>query len=329
MDDPQADVEPRDASPPVLFGVATRSERVSPSGPDLVSQLGRRLSEIEIRMEKLAERFDQLEFVIVEQFEPGMTPSGDARRGNLRERLDRIEEVLGLLSQSGEERPAPAEASHAALGQTKWEAAAASLAETAAVHAERFGAVEARLDGLADLFESFAGDARGRHHALLETLEKLAQRPMPAPDLTAQHRSFAGFATALQVTLDRLDGAVAEILAGFASLAARLETLEAPHSGQDAPVDGVTRVGRDIGDGFMALCDRIGALTDVVAGAAERKSSAETAALSDRLEALSAVLSASIGDAAVGQRLVMEDALRDLRIAVAEIAAENRRLRIS
>jgi hypothetical protein len=179
------------------------------------------------------------------------------------------------------------------------------------------------------VFETFAGEARGRHDDLLAAFERAMHRPMPAPDLTMQHRSFAGFATALQVALDRLDSAVESILAGLGDMAARLDALETPRAPEAARAAEASRVAVDLGARLAALCDRIGTLTDVVASAAERREAAEAAALSERLDALGEVLSASVENAALGNREAMERTLRDLRFAVAEIAAENQRLRIA
>jgi hypothetical protein len=184
--------------------MAMQSPPETGSTSDGEARLGQRLSEIETRIEKLAERFDQLEFVIVEQFEPGMSGTGDLPSGNLRDRLDRIESVLGLLSQGAEEQPvaAPAAVADAPVpaGIERRETFAARLEEVDSAQSIRADAAEARLDGMTQALDILSAEARGRHQDLRAAFEKAMNRPPPAPDMTMQHRSFAGFATALQVT---------------------------------------------------------------------------------------------------------------------------------
>ena len=295
--------------------------------PEEGGRLAERLSEIETRIERLAERFDQLEFVIVEQFEPGMTQAGDLPHGNLRERLDRIEAVLGLLSQGGEDRPVPGPVPTA--GGPQVDGLLDRLSDIAAAQAQRSEAVESRLHMTMQALDSMATETRGRSEALFAALEGAMRRPMPAPDLTMQHRSFAGFATALQVTLDRLDGAVARLLDGFGSVTGRLAALEARLAQTEMPAADAAPGAGDIATALAALCERIGGLTRVLAEPPNRTGDPDIGDLTMRLDALGAVLSASVEDAVHGNRAAIEETLRDLRLAVAEIAAENHRLRIA
>ena len=322
MTDPQSESEPPDDPHPILrFSGAARMPGGAPLVPEGEGSSDRLPREIETRIEKLAERFDQLEYVIVEQFEPGMSGSGDLPRGNLRDRLDRIESVLGLLSQVDDDRPAP---------QGHEDPVAERLIEAVGSQAQRADAMEARLDSLIRALDAVSAETRGRHDDLMAAFEKAMHRPMPAPDLTMQHRSFAGFATALQVTLDRMDGAVAGIVGALDGVTARLAALEARAASADMPVTEAPPAADSLGSSLDALCDRIGALTGVLAAATERKKPAEDlAALSMRIDALGAVLSASVEDAVHGNRVAIEETLRDLRLAVAEIAAENHRLQIA
>jgi hypothetical protein len=325
--DPHALSAPPGAQLPALRFTATATNAESSPAPGGDGPLALRLCEIETRIERLAERFDQLEFVIVEQFEPGMTPAGDLPHGNLRERLDRIEAVLGLLSQGREERPAYAPV--LAAGEAQVCGLFNRLSDDVAAQAQRSDAVESRLDGIVQALDAVAAEARIRSDALLAALEGAMRRPMPAPDLTMQHRSFAGFATALQVTLDRLDDAAARILGGFATVTGRLDALEARITPADRPSAAADPGAGDVATALGALCERIGALTGALAVPSQRTGEPDIGALTMRLDALGAVLSASVEDAVQGNRAAMEETLRDLRLAVAEIAAENHRLRIA
>ena len=335
MTDPRLETALSDDPPPVLR--FTPVARLSPdpalpaeteataAGPDGLDQ---RLREIETRIEKLAERFDQLEFVIVEQFEPGMTAAGELPGGNLRERLDRIEGVLGLLSQAPEELPAAETALEAEPSglAAQLDAVASRLSEMMAAQGLATDRAEARLDGLVQAFDALSGRLGDRHDELVGVVERAVTRQPPVPDLALQHRSFAGFATALQMTLRRVDDAVSTILAGVEAVAERVAALEArpaASTAAGAPASG------DLDASLGALCDRIGALTAALADAAEQRGAGDIAALSMRLDALGAVMSASLEDSLLGNRTVIEDTLRDLRLAVAEIAAENHRLRIA
>jgi uncharacterized coiled-coil protein SlyX len=467
-----------------------------------------RLGEIEARIAKLAERFDQLEFVIIEQFEPGMTEGGELPAGNLRDRLDRIEAGLGLLRRdtpatwdetmaSGNEildaaalearldeiaarladlahlaaapegaadvlaarlealenrlgtvaeeaaarhdsllsavvaesaareaalegiaaaaatrredlramlaaefearhatllsatGPAPEagdaveidaealrsdlraalaeeiDARHAAFlavlneqasasgSHAREEAVLTALAEAAeARHAALVDALnenaeaarsliaaeaaarDAALAAMAEAAESRQGDLRAalaaeietRHDTLLAALDRAMNRPAPAPDLTQQHRSFAGFATALQTTLNQFEVSVDSILERLDGMARRLEAVEARVAAPAAAPGGdATPAVSGIETSLGALSDGIGALVEVLGQRAAPAPATE--ANPAMLDQLGAVVTAVVGEAARSSQSVMDDTLRDLRLTMAEIAADSLRLR--
>jgi hypothetical protein len=154
-----------------------------------------RLREIEARIAKLAERFDQLEFIIVEQFEPGMTETGDLPAGNLRDRLDRIEAGLGLLRTETPD-----------ISATPPVGSSAEVAPGPAGLEARTGEMAARL---ADTTYGSAGAL----HARLEVLEKRLE--------TA--------AEAAAAQLDRLLSAIADGATGWDSALQAIATSHAAH----------------------------------------------------------------------------------------------------
>jgi hypothetical protein len=425
----------RDTSPLLRFSAAMRwprdrrEEPIPDEDDGLVdeSALSGRLAHIETRIGKLAERFDQLEFVIVEQFEPGMTEAGELPSGNLRDRLDRIEEGLGLLHRTPSSAPATwdetmaadedlldaaavearlddiaarlAELAEAARPQedppgsavdARLDEITARLAELAEAAQPRDGAgadaLEARLDSLDRRLETVAAEAAARHEALLTTivseggtsavaasaaaeareqallatlateaedrhaallsamiaaadarydailsaLDRAMNRPPPSPDLTLLHRGFAGFATALQTTLNQFETSVDSILARLDGMAQRLEAVEAriaaPPDPMAALTDGAPPVsGLEISLG--ALSEGIGALVRVLGtrSSGAREAEAEGA----MLDQLGALVTAAVDAAARDNRTAMDETLRDLRLALAEVAADNLRLRIA
>jgi hypothetical protein len=468
-----------------------------------------RLSEIEARIAKLAERFDQLEFVIVEQFEPGMTDGGELPAGNLRDRLDRIEANLGLLRRDApatwdEAMASDEEVLDAAMLEARLDEIAARLADLAHIGAGPEGAAEAlaarldtlerrlgevadeaaarhdsllsavtaeaaardaALEGLAaatrgdelkdilaaeiearhaallaaigpvreandtvdvealrsdlraalaeemdarhaglvaalneqaavtrasvaaetaareeegktlaeaaearhaallhavnehaetaralvaaeasaretalaamseadasreeDLKAALAAEIETRHHAILVALERAMNRPAPAPDLTQQHRSFAGFATALQTTLNQFEVSVDSILERLDALARRLEAVELRIAVPPAvPAGDAPPAVSGIETALSALSDGIGALVAVLG---QRAAPAPvTGASPAMIDQLGAAVTAAVGAAARGSQSVMDETLRDLRLTVAEIAADSLRLR--
>jgi hypothetical protein len=472
-----------------------------------------RLGEIEARIAKLAERFDQLEFVIVEQFEPGMTDGGELPAGNLRDRLDRIEAGLGLLRRDapatwdeamaseeavldaaaldarldeiaarladlahiaagpgdaadalaarldaleqrlgtvadeaaarhdsllsavtaeaaareaalegiaaaaatrrqelkdilaaeietrhasllaaigpaqeagdtvdvdiealrsdlraalaeemdarhagllaalneqaavartsvaaeaaareaeGKALAEAAEARHAALLQAVTEHAETARALVAAEAAAREAALaampEAEATREADLKAALVAEIDTRHDAILLALDRAMSRPAPAPDLTQQHRSFAGFATALQTTLNQFEVSVDSILERLDGMARRLEAVEAriPAPAAAPAADAAPAVS-GIETSLGALSDGIGALVEVLGQRAAP--SPVTEADPAMIDQLGAAVTAAIGEAARGSQSAMDETLRDLRLTVAEIAADSLRLR--
>jgi hypothetical protein len=301
-----------------------------------------RLADIDSRIGKLAERFDQLEFVIVEQFEPGMTDGGDLPSGNLRDRLDRIEAGLGHLRGRDPATPAPGTRrrrptkscstppwsrrgwtrsrhgwpsspnSRASLRGRAWPkrrcpprcargTARRDRGRGAARHEALLAAVAAR-NGARGTTRSARRSATTRRRkdrpwlqlpppprrrsrartlagpigsllgiAAAERARRDARRTRPGdepaaarPDLTLQHRGFAGFATALQTTLSQFETSVDSILARLDGMAQRLEAVEAriaaPPPTHARPSLGA--IGARISLG--ALSEGIGALVQVL-----------------------------------------------------------------
>jgi hypothetical protein len=178
----------REASPLLRFSSAmrwardNRAERTDDDGLVDEAAMSGRLAQIETRMGKLAERFDQLEFVIVEQFEPGMTEAGELPSGNLRDRLDRIEEGLGHLRRTPSPPPTWAEATvrdedvlDAAAVEARLDDIAARLAELAEAGSRDDAAKDALGARLAELTEAGARDDAARD-ALGARLDEMAAR---------------------------------------------------------------------------------------------------------------------------------------------------------
>jgi hypothetical protein len=490
-----------------------RPQTEMPDEDDLVQDTAPtdRLGEIEARIAKLAERFDQLEFVIVEQFEPGMTDGGDLPAGNLRDRLDRIEAGLGRLRRDAPATWAEAmvsdeETIDGAMLEARLDEIAARLADLAHIAAgpdgaadalaARLDALETRLETVADEaaaqhdrllsavtaeaaareaalegiaasaatrredlrailaseiearhaalmaaiepaqgagetvevdFESLrsdlkavlteemdarqaallaalneqaevvraslAGEAEAREVALkafaeaaevrqatllaglgeeaqttrtavaaareealtaiaaaaearqadirdviaaemdtrnatiLSALDRAMNRPAPAPDLTQQHRSFAGFATALQTTLNQFEVSVDSILDRLDGMARRLEAVEARIAApaEAAAEELVPMAPSGLETSLGALSHGIGALVEVLGQRAAPVP--ETEANPAMLDQLGALVTAAVGEAARGSRNAIDETLRDLRLTVAEIAADGLRLR--
>jgi hypothetical protein len=472
-----------------------------------------RLGEIEARIARLAERFDQLEFVIVEQFEPGMTEGGELPAGNLRDRLDRIEAGLGHLRRDAPATWAEAIASDeevldAAMLEARLDEIAARLADLAHVATEPDGAAEAlgaRLDAIekrlqevaeeagarqdsllsavtaeaaarepalhaiaaaaaaqaedlratltadiearhaalvaaiaaaqdrpdtaeadaaslpagmaalaeemearhaallaaldaraavaqaaiatetaareetlkaiaeaaetrhaaflaalgdqgeatrtalaaeaatreaaltavaeavearqADLRDVIATEMATRHDAILVALDRAMNRPAPAPDLTQQHRSFAGFATALQTTLNQFEVSVDSILDRLDGMARRLEAVEARIAApaETAAGDAASVPPSGLETSLGALSDGIGALVEVLGQRAAPLLEPEAGPA--MLDQLGALVTAAVGEAARDSQSAMDETLRDLRLTVAEMAADSLRLR--
>jgi hypothetical protein len=467
-----------------------RAQTAMPDEEDMAVEDERppgRLGEIEVRITQLAERFDQLEFVIVEQFEPGMTAAGELPSGNLRDRLDRIEAALGLLRRDppdaagtwADAMTSGAEVLDVAVLEARLDEIAARLTDLAhgakgpQVFPEAFEALEKRLQTFAEeaaarhdgylsavtaevaardaalqavataqdagltelraaltaemdarqtallaafpapvesqglseaaveaitgrvvreaaeraearlettltemeareaavlaafrseadaqrkaIAEAFADEAaardaaaaaalaaaegaqtavaaefRTRHDAILAMLERAMNRPPPAPDLTQQHRSFAGFATALQTTLNQFELSVDAILDRLDGMARRLEAVEAriaaPVEAREAAIAAAPVSGLETSIG--ALSDGIGALVEVLGqrAAPAREPSDPDTLMFDRLGAL---VTAAVDEAARGSQGAMDATLRDLRLAMAELAADSQRLRIA
>lgn len=256
---------------------------------------------LEERFSHLSERFDQLEFVIVEQFEPGMTQEDGPDRGNLRDRLVRIEAALDGLAAvpaaGPEDEPGPG---LRALAE-KMESIAAGMAD-----------LGTRIEGVGERAERLERTLRD----LAQAQARLEKRPAPVPDLTAMHQGFARFGTALNGALHRMDTVVSEICerqerieAAIAELSARLAQ-GAAGSGSHDPLEDTLR---DLGS-------RIGALAE--AAAARPEASRDVAALAERLAAAEARIAAGSEPAEAGH----DAALRALQTTVAELLAENRRL---
>jgi hypothetical protein len=332
---------PEAAETPEAVGT-TEMPAAAESSDEAVS-LSRRYSEIEAWIEKLAERFDQLEFVIVEQFEPGMSQPGERPSGNLRERLDRIEVTLAQLSQEpAEALPAAvdggsgAAALAAATGiEDRLNAIASRLADVVDAEMRRSAAADAAEDRLRTLegaVEAMSTGADASRMAVLDAIERVSQRPPPAPDMTLQHRSFAGFATALQTTLDRFETSVGAILERLDGVTERVGALEAGLSRlEDTAVSQTVAEpptsGLDLS--LAALSDRICALAEVLGTRQQPADLQDITVVSARLEQLGALLSAALEEAGKSNSDSLDESLRDLRMAIAEIAAENRRLRIA
>lgn len=329
------------AGPLVLSAKDAASATAGPT--EEAVPLSRRFGEIEAWIEKLAERFDQLEFVIVEQFEPGMSQPGERPGGNLRERLDRIEATLGLLSQEPGETlaaaasggPEGAEAAVARAIEDRLNAIATRLADVVDAEARRSAladAAEERLRALEGAVEVMSTGADASRMAVLDAIERVSQRPPPAPDMTLQHRSFAGFATALQATLDRFETSVGTILDRLDGVTERVAALEAGVSrfediATSQPAASPPTSGLDLS--LAALSDRICALAEVLGTRQQPADLEEISVVSARLEQLGGLLSAALEETGRSNSSGLDETLRDLRIAIAEIAAENRRLHIA
>jgi hypothetical protein len=333
---PVADISD-EVPPPICFSFAKRAVSdalgdaqpvpTEPGRRDAAS--GRVVAEIEARIERLAERFDQLEFVILEQFESGMTPNDGSPAGSLCDRLDRIEAALAHVAQAADRIAATDETETATARQL--DAMAARVGDLLQAQAQVVTSAEDTAARLADLLRAVVeaeshGDAR--HVAVLGALDRIASRPAPAPDLTIQHRSFAGFATALQAALGRYDASAQGIAQGLDVVAGRLDAVEVAFRRERAePSAAAPQPPAGLEAALGLLCDRIGALVEVHATGPQMGGVPELASVATRLDLLAGMLSTSLEDAR-GRGVPIEDTLRDLRMAVAEIAAENRRLRI-
>jgi hypothetical protein len=377
----------RDTSPLLRFTTAMGWPRERPHAemPD-EDGLGtddapaeRRLGEIEARIDRLAERFDQLEFLIVEQFEPGMTEAGELPAGNLRDRLDRIEAGLDLLRREAPDAATwtDAMASHDEVPDTtvfesRLDEIVARLADLADIAAGPDGAADgfgarlqgfeqrievvaddpiARHDGVpsatvaddtaretplaamieaavsrqADLTATISAEMEAQHAAILAALDRAISR-QPAGH-TQEHSSFAGFATALQTTLSQFEVSVDSILDRLDGLAKRLEVAEARIAAPADPDEAVPAGVWGLETSLGVLSEGIGALAAVIS---RQTASAPDAGTSPAvLDHLGTLVTAAVGAAARDNRAAIEETLHDLRLAVAEIAADRARLRIA
>ena len=323
-----------EASPAISFSLARRAvsdvaQDAAPDPPcaDVVDvDLKRRLSDIEDTIQRVGERFDQLEFVIVEQFEPGMTQAGELPAGNLRERLDRIEAALGSPETPCVVQDAETGATMASAFEQRLDGLMARLEDADRTREQRSTMAEeadARLDRLERVIADLVSGAEARHETVLKNLELVMRRPAPAPDLTTQHRSFAGFATALQTALGRYEEAANRIVVGLDAVAGRISAVEAALDGQATDAANHSS-SQGLEHCLGALCDRIGALSRVLGADRHASVDPEVSMISARLDHMAGALSA-----AGGERASLDETLRDLRLAVAEIASENQRLRIA
>lgn len=306
-------------SPAICFSLAKRAAAGVPGrGPsDALDAAGAergdagQAADLDMRIERLAERFDQLEFVIIEQFEPGMIHAGGVPAGSLRDRLDRIEAAVEHLSHDPV-RPTDRDDSE---GE------------------RRLDALAVRLDGLERAIADAASGTETRHAALVAAVERIATRPAPAPDLTAQHRSFAGFAAALQTTLGRQEAAAQEIVLALGTFAARLEAVEArlDAKGEQPPPAEPSAASPSAGleTSLGLLGDRIGALARAIGAGPPAATPPEIASIAGRLDHLALLLAGALEEDARGRRASIEETLRDMRMTVAEIVAENRRLHVA
>lgn len=235
-------------------GLAEMSER------DTTDTAGRSAPALalEERFSRLAERFDQLEFVIVEQFEPGMTGEDGQDPGNLRHRLDRIEAALRTFA-------GPAAAPDPAIDG----ALEAAIARIDAALVESAGAAARRDEDLASLKDAVA---------------RIETAVPPRPDMSAVHQGFARIATALSAGLQRLDAAREDTDRRLAAIETALADVAKAAIAADRATDAAPAP-----EGLEA---RIGALADRVA-AAEARLSAASAEMAEigRADALRALQS--------------------------------------
>lgn len=329
---------------------------------------GEKLAGIERRMERLAERFEQLEFLIIEQFETGVNATTADPEMTLRQRLDRIEGRLDDLLRTRPEGPhalgdRPADPQSSEKGTAQLPAAdflggpCRTLEDTRPVqtpHPSWLEGLEERLlsalaqtlsenakvvaSDVADLVSMTVSVAETSARTATEVstltnrVEALARRPAAVPDLTAQHRSFAAFGTALSVTLARFE-AVAD---GLAQRLDRVTTQPAPidasAAGEEAlptpeAKNGTPPVAAALEGEMAVLARRIETLANVLGTRAKGVDPEDLAQTSARLETVCGRLTDALEEISSDTRALHEDSLRDLRLAVAEIAAENRRLR--
>ena len=239
----------REPSPLLHFTSAMRwpRERQQPDMPD-EEDLARddalasgRLGEIEARIAKLAERFDQLEFVIVEQFEPGMTDGGKLPAGNLRDRLDRIEAALGPLRRDApatwaDAMAADEEVLDAAMLEARLDEIAARLADLAHIAAGPDGAAEAlaaRLEALEGQLHEVSEETRAQHDTLLAAL---------SAEAAARESALQGIAAAASTQAEDIKAAVAaDIEARHAALVATIGSAQDRPGTTEADVDAAAR----------------------------------------------------------------------------------------
>jgi hypothetical protein len=215
----------------------------------------------------------------------------------------------------------------AALDDHSAIARAALAAEAAARESAFRSAEEADVARQADLRAAMTAEMDMRQETILTALDRAMSRPAPAPDLTQQHRSFAGFATALQTTLNQFEISVDSILDRLDGMTRRLEAVEARIATQAeaAADDTVTVPVSGLETSLGALSDGIGALVAVLGQRAAPVQESEPGP--GMVEELAALVTAAVGEAARDSQNAIDHTLRDLRLTVAEIAADSLRLR--
>jgi hypothetical protein len=234
------------------------------------------------------------------------------------------EETLKAIAEAAETRHA---AFLAALGEQGEATRTALAAEVAAREAALTAVAEAVEARQADLRDVIATEMATRHDAILVALDRAMNRPAPAPDLTQQHRSFAGFATALQTTLNQFEVSVDSILDRLDGMARRLEAVEARIAApaETAVGDAASVPPSGLETSLGALSDGIGALVEVLGQRAAPLLEPEAGPA--MLDQLGALVTAAVGEAARDSQSAMDETLRDLRLTVAEMAADSLRLR--
>ena len=172
--------------------------------------------------------------------------------------------------------------------------------------------MDARLTGLADRIEARLAD--------------LASRPVPTPNLTAQHRSFAAYNPALSSFLKRmeamLDAAKEEGAARLAKLEERIASLEARLSvSNEADANPLEPVVKTLSERVVRM-----SLSTAPAAAPDPEMRALLERMAEAQERVDGRLAEALEIPTARFLSGQEEFLRDLRVVIAELLAESRRI---
>ena len=120
-----------------------------------------------------------------------------------------------------------------------------------AFDAETAKKIDVMMDGLQALPDRFEATSEHRHRDLVREITTLAERPLPAPDLTPVRETMSRFMVSVQALEDARANSEAELAARFGLLSERIEGMQ---TGSDP--DALSKLLEPMAEAIQAISDR-------------------------------------------------------------------------